>query len=216
MLSWISRLFRRRAGSTRDTAESASSPALALPDNGTQADEHQTPDWAAALAEPPLWAQEQGETLKKLARAQGKLGLRLDELERKLEGGLEDLRGTLSRRTAHPSAAGEGQPGEGGFGDVLDAIDLLCEVKRQSALPPGCAEGLEGVVARLDRALAQAGLSRHGAVGQPADGRRFRVVGTEDIPDLQQGVVTRLVRHAAMRGTQLVREGEVLINRREP
>lgn len=153
--------------------------------------------------------------MKKLMRAQAKLGLRLDELERKLEGGLEDLRGTLSRRTAHPSEAREGQSGEGGFGDVLDAIDLLCEVQRQSALPAGCAEGLEGVVARLDRALAQAGLARHGAVGQPADGRRFRVVGTEDIPELQQGVVTRLVRHAALRGAQLVREGEVLINRRE-
>src|ERR1700733_10207921 len=104
MLSWISRLFRRRASSTRGTAESASLPALALPDNGTEVADHEAPDWAAALAEPPPWAQEQGETMKKLVRAQGKLGLRLDEIERKLEGGLEDLRGTLSQRTAHSSA----------------------------------------------------------------------------------------------------------------
>lgn len=174
-----------------------------------------TPDQAEALAEPPPWAHELGETLKKLLRAQGKQGLRLDEIERKLEGGLDDLRGALSRRTEPPGTGGADPRGEGGFGDVLDAIDVLCEVGRQSALPAGCAEGLDGVVARLDRTLSQAGLTRHGAVGQPADGRHFRIVGTEDISDLPEGVVTRLVRHAALRGTQLVREGEVLINRRK-
>lgn len=215
MLSWISRLFRRETGSTVATAEAANWSAPALPGSGTEVADLETPDLAALPPEPPPWAQEQSEAIKKLARAQGKLGLRLDEIERKLEGGLEDLRGTLAQRTAQPGAAAEGQSREGGLADVLDAIDLLCEVKRQSALPAGCAEGIEGVVARLDRALALAGLVRDGAVGQPADGRRFRVVGTEDIPELPEGVVTRLVRHAALRGGQLVREGEVLINRRE-
>lgn len=156
--------------------------------------------------EPPPWAQELGETVQKLLRAQARLGLKLEEIERKLEGGLEDLRGALPRA--------EKQSAEAGLTDVLDAIDLLCEVKGQPTLPPDCAAGLAGVVARLDRALAQAGLLRYGEVGQPADGARFRIVGTEDLSDLAEGVVTRLVRHAAMRGPLLIREGEVLVNRR--
>jgi molecular chaperone GrpE (heat shock protein) len=145
---------------------------------------------------------------------QGKLGLVVEQVEQKVEAGMEDLRGMLERQPAGAQKSQQESSAVGGWAAVLDALDLLCEVKRQPSLPPGCAEGLDGVVTRLDRALLQVGIARHGEIGQPVDGRHFRVVGTEEVPDSPEGVITRLVRHAAMRGNQLVREGEVLINRR--
>lgn len=199
-----------------DVLEVARLPAAESADSGTDFATDSMPAWTdeflerLAEAPPPTWAQELLDSMAKLTRVQGRQGLRVEQVESKLEGGLADLRSGIERRNALPTEAGPGI----GWVDVLDALDLLCEVKQQQVLPQGCAEGLDGVLGRLDRALAAAGIVRHGELGQPAEGQRFRVVGTEDRPDWPEGVVTRMVRHAATRGNQLVREGEVLINRR--
>jgi len=222
MFDWVSRLFRRQPASSMGAERNSGAAGLlpaASPRTRADADHQEVPGWAEELiaqledAAPPPWAKELAESVQKLARAQGKLSLLFEQLERKLEGGLEDLRSTVEQRAKGPRARQEDAAAAGWIA-VLDALDLLGEVKRQPLLPPGCAEGLEGVIARLDGALECAGIARQGEIGLPVDGRCFRIVGTEEVPEWPEGVVTRLVRHAATRGTELLREGEVLINRR--
>ncbi len=204
MWAWLKRLFCGEAAAT-----------------GTDAPE---PPWVDELREAmaeraaPPWAAELGEQVQRAARAQGKVALRLDEIERKLEGGLLDLQRTLA--DAAPRAPGAG-PHFAELGDLLDAIDLLDEAAAsmgEDAERQPLRAGLLGVRERLDRFLGQARLRRHGGevVGTAPDGRLFRVVGTEDrdLPGAPEGAITRVVRAAVTRGAEVVREGQVLTQRR--
>lgn len=133
----------------------------------------------------------------------------MEDLERKLEGGLTDLRGALSS-----NRAGAPAPAEPRWDELLDALDLL-DVSvhlADSALAPG----LAGVAARLERFLGASGLTRLAPLGHPPDGRLFRVVGTQPHPHLPEGTIARVVRAAALRGERLVREGEVITVRNSP
>ena len=146
--------------------------------------------------------------LQKVARAQAKQTLRLEELESKLEGGFADLRAQLEE-AQRPA-------GDVDWAELLDAMDALDEAARLAVATPDVAAGLRAVLQRMDRFLAVAGVERRTPVGTPPDGRLFRVVGSEPAAALPEGVVARVVRAAALRGEEILREGEVIVARRDP
>jgi molecular chaperone GrpE (heat shock protein) len=158
---------------------------------------------------PPAWAGALLEAVQKSSRAQARLALHVEDLDRKLEGGLAELRGALSSQQRGAVA-----PAESRWDELLDALDLLDESAHvaDSALAPG----LAGVAARLERFLGASGLTRLAPLGHPPDGRLFRVVGTQPHSHLPEGAIARVVRAAALRGEQLVREGEVITVRNSP
>jgi hypothetical protein len=164
------------------------------------------PEEIAPDESPPAWAAALADALQKSSRAQARVTLQVEDLDRKLEGGLAELRGLLtSRKGAAPGAPSEPEPR---WNELLDALDLLDEAVRLA--DPASASGLAGVMTRLAGFLEHSGLTRLSPVGQPPDGRLFRVVGTEPHPTLAEGAVVRLVRAAVLRGGHLLREGEAI------
>lgn len=170
------------------------------------------PEATPPVESPPAWVTPLVDSVQKSSRAQARLALHVEDLERKLEGGLAELRGSLSslRGDAAGASAGAGLRWE----ELLDALDLLEEA---ALLADGAlASGLAGVTARLERFLSQAGLTRLAPLGQPPDGRLFRIVGTQPQSSLPEGTVVRVVRAAVLRGGHLVREGQVITVRNPP
>jgi hypothetical protein len=142
--------------------------------------------------------------VQKVARVQARQGLRIEELETKLEAGFSDLRSLMA----------EIDPGAGlRFDDCFDAMDVLDEAAR---IAPGAehAHGLRTVLARLSKFLEGAGYRREAAVGQAFDARIFRAVGTEVDDVRQAGTVVRVVRAAILRQGKLIREGEAIVSTR--
>ena len=162
------------------------------------------PETATASNEPTR--QELLEGMHRLARAQAKQGLRLEELESKLEGGFADLRAQLEEQ--------QRPGGDVDWSELLDAMDALDEAARVAATTPEVAAGLRRVIERMGQFLAARGVERQVPVGRSPDARLFRVVGTETAPALPDGVVARVVRAAALRGAEILREGEVIVTRR--
>jgi molecular chaperone GrpE (heat shock protein) len=186
MFSWFRRLFAARP----------QAPAL--------------PGEALPTESPPAWASALLEAVHKSSRAQARLCLQVEDLERKLEGGFSEWRGLLSASSQKGGASGA----EPRWDELLDARDLLEEAVLLA--DPALGPGLAGVTDRLDRFLAQAGLRRLAPLGQPLDGRLFRVVGTQPHPSLAEGSICRVVRAAVLRGEHLVREGEAITVRNHP
>lgn len=206
--TWLCRLFGKKTAPTSVDQTPAWAIELCEQLGGSA-----PPPWAAALADqlkqptPPPWATELADLVQRSARSQSKTALRLEEIERKLEGGFLDLH-KATQALARP-------PTDLRWDEVLDALDLLEEARSSvAATSPAVAQGLAGVQARLLRHLSASGLVRHANLHEPADGTLFRVVGTEVRDDLPDGVVTRVIRAAVRRGDQLIREGEVLTNRK--
>lgn len=159
-----------------------------------------------AIEEPPVWTAGLVDALQKSARAQARLSLQVEDLDRKLEGGLAELRSSLSLRRGTVPGVTSGT--ELRWNELLDALDLLDEAIRM--VEPASASGLAGVKTRLIHFLESSGLTRLTPLGQPLDGRLFRVVGTESHPSLTEGSVVRLVRAAVLREGHLLREGEAI------
>jgi molecular chaperone GrpE (heat shock protein) len=186
---WLRRLLKKRLEVPELPAETGLTGAL--------------PAWAAALAD----------AAQKSARAQARLTLQVEDLERKLEGGLAELRnalGVLQKGLASGAHAGGAPP----WDELLDALDLLDEAIR--LVDPAFVPGLMGVVARLGSFLSHAGLTRLAPLGHPPDGRLFRVVGTEPHSSLVEGSIARVVRAAVLQGEHLLREGEAITVRNSP
>jgi molecular chaperone GrpE (heat shock protein) len=163
---------------------------------------------------PPPWATLLLDAVQKSSRAQARLSLHVEDLERKLEGGLAELRGSLSSlRSATTSGNSSGS--EPPWDEFLDALDLLEEASRVAA-DAALASGLLGVAARLDRFLTASGITRLASIGHIPDGRLFRIVGTQPHPSFAEGAIARVVRAAAQRGERLIREGEAIIVRNTP
>lgn len=166
----------------------------------------------SALAdEPPAWAAELLDLTKKSARGQVRLTMTVDDLKAQVEGGFSSLE---AQAQAHSLVAGTAANPR--WDDMLDAMDLLetVIVSPEAQATPALALGLRGVLARLGSVLEQNALERRAPRGSLPDGRLFRVVGIEMADDLPEGVISRVVRAAVLRGDQLIREGEVLTNRR--
>jgi molecular chaperone GrpE (heat shock protein) len=148
------------------------------------------------------------DSLQRLTRAQAKLAMRVEELDNKVEGGFADLgaRLTEARKPASPQ--------DGDWDQLLDAMDVLAAAVHHAEGNPALAQGLLGVLAKMERFLAQRGIDRRAPAGDAPDGRLFRVVGAEPSAALPEGVVARVVRAAVLRGDQVLREGEVIVTRR--
>lgn len=166
-------------------------------------------------SDPPVVAQDDAKRedlntrLQTVARAQSKLSLRLDAIAEQMASNHSELLARLGEPPPRPTnhASHEG---------VLEAIDRLDDAARSiGADQRALAEGLEAIADRLARVLAASGIVRHASIGGAPDGRHVRVIGTERRDDLPDGVVTRVVRSAATWQTELLREGEVLVNKLE-
>lgn len=181
-------------------------------------DRVQPPIEVAACAENPaedrddLRMDELLESVQKLARAQAKQLVRVEGLENKLEGGFTEIRAGLAAMASRVSSGGSLN-----WNELLDAMDVLEEACRsvEERGEREVASGLRGALNRLDRFLSeQAGLSRiHQTNGTP-DGKLFRIVAVDDRLGSPESVITRVVRAAVLRGDKLIREGELIINRR--
>jgi molecular chaperone GrpE (heat shock protein) len=189
MPGWLSRLFGRSPGP----------PLAELP--------AAVPEWASALVE----------AVPKIARAQARLGLQLEGLEGKLDALSAQLGGLAGELRSARAAAAPASPEDGlsPVKELADALDLLEEARRFAGeASPSLATGLGAVLERLERQLASAGVQRLAVPPTPLDGRLFRVVGEEAIPELGDGEVSRVLRAALLHGDLVLREGELLINRR--
>ena len=171
------------------------------------------PEATPPAESPPAWGTQLVEAVQKSSRAQARLALHVEDLERKLEGGLAELRGSLS--SLRGATSGNASASEPPWDELLDAVDLLEEASRVAA-DEALASGLRGVAARLERFLTSSGITRLASIGHIPDGRLFRIVGTQPHPSLAEGVMARVVRAAAVRGERLLREGEAIIVRNTP
>ena len=149
---------------------------------------------------------ETSELVQKVARAQARQGMRLEEIESKLEAGFSDLRSAIESSAAVSESALS-------FEDCFDAMDALEEAARFEP-DAARAKGLRGVLERLNRFLLGAGFQRQTPAGQAPDARLFRVVGTEPDQSLAAGQIMRVVRAAVLRQGKLLREGEVIVSAR--
>jgi GrpE len=151
------------------------------------------------------------DSLRKVVRSNGRLGLRLDAIEAKLEAGLADVRARIVLTTPPPK-----EPAAVRWDDLLDALDALDRAAESAGAvsSEGMRDGLRAIVARLELIVQQAGITRVSGTGNVPDGRMFRVVGTEAHADRDDGTVVRVVRSAARSGSRVVREGEVVVNKR--
>jgi hypothetical protein len=191
MWAWLRR-FIHTTDAVVAEADAPAVPVMTLPEPAPPP-EPKPPEAPAELLETL-------DVVRKMARAQSKLALKLDEVDANAAKRLDELKAVIP---APPPALA--------WGDLLDAMDLLQHAIE--AIDPAhddVADGLARVLGRLDRFLAQGGFRRVGARGEPVDGKLFRVIGAESHPGLSPGTIARVVRAAAVRDGQVVREGEVL------
>jgi hypothetical protein len=167
------------------------------------------PPTPAISNELPDWTRELIEAIQKLGRSQIKATVRVETMESKLEGGFAELRSAIAAARPANMPAQDPTP-------LLDALDILDEARR-SLLSAGLTQeelGLARVSERIESFLKKSGLARYAAATEPLDGRLFRIVGTVDRADLHDGAPVQVVRAAAIAGDRVIREGEIIINRR--
>lgn len=153
----------------------------------------------------PSWVETLSQAIQKSSRATARLQAQFEALERKVEGGIADVRERIANSATPPAAER--------LDGLLDAADLLAAAIEQARGRDShdLAAGLNGIRVRIEQFLADRGLARVCDAGVRPDGRLFRVVGVDPSSDVPEGEVVRVVRAAVLRGTQVVREGEVLV-----
>lgn len=171
LFTWLRRLFIRRSGV----------PGL--------------PEATLPAEPPPAWASLLLDAIQKSSRSQTRLALQVEDLEHKLEGGLAELRGSLS--SLRDAAPGNPSGREPPWDELLDALDLLEEASRVAA-DAALASGILGVAARIERFLTSFRITRLTSLGHLPDGRLFRIVGTQPHPHFAEGAMARVVRAAAL------------------
>lgn len=136
-----------------------------------------------------------------LDRARGEAAEVQRQAERRLLLGMLDLRDRLqagadAASARRPSAFARLVPGETRFARALS-------------------EGLTLTLQRFDELLATHRVRPINALGKPLDPQRMRAVGVEAAPDAPDGVVLREARRGFLRGGELLRAAEVIVNRKE-
>lgn len=136
-------------------------------------------------AGPPAWAIELQEVAAKATRTATRQGLKLDELQSRMDAGFDDLRQSVRNKPT------ETKPPQIDWLPLCDAADLLTELALQALTSGnrGLGEGLLRVLERLDGQLAVGGIARHTGLGQPPDGRLMQVVAAEARDDILNGPV---------------------------
>jgi molecular chaperone GrpE (heat shock protein) len=140
--------------------------------------------------------------VRKSSRAQARIGIRIDEIERRMGA------------PAEPAQRTEPPPRWDALWDAMDVLDLAIAGIAPDASGAELRTGLTGVATRLHGFLAEHGMSREVPRGIAPDGRVVRVVGTEDVADVAEGAVIRVVRAPVIAGDRVLREGEVITCRR--
>jgi molecular chaperone GrpE (heat shock protein) len=111
------------------------------------------------------------------------------------------------------------------FLDVRDALvrgrDAAARVagpRRLFRRPPpgidGVIQGYEMAIERFDRALALAGVQVIETVGRDFDAQSMRAVDTRTVADLSDGMVVEEFLCGFVRGNEVLRPAEVVVNRR--
>ena len=136
-----------------------------------------------------------------LDRARGDAAEAQRQAERRLLLGMLDVRDRLqagadAAAARRPSALARLVPGETRFARALG-------------------EGLTFTLQRLDELLATHRVRPIDALGQPLDPQRMRAVGVETVPEAPDGVVLREARRGFLHGGELLRAGEVIVNKKE-
>jgi len=211
--SWLQRLDApTRPEGERTPNGDASPPAQT---EAVEGDDEETED--EAPPEVPAEVRETLEVSKKLARAQSRQGLQLEELERKLEGGFSGLRTQLDALTVMSRALTVSPDTVKAWDPLLDALDALDAASLDAGAlgAESLRDGLRGVRARIEGFLSQNGLRRvaASALGTVPDGKYLRVIGVEDRHEGPEGVVVRVVQAAVLVGSRVLREGSVLVAR---
>ncbi len=154
----------------------------------------------------PSWAKELLESMQKLSRSNARVSLRLEDLEKKVEGGFAEAR---ARTAAVPKATASHE-----ILDVLDALDEACRVI--AITQPEIAQGLDRLSRRVEQLSLQHTYIRLRPEGTAPDGRLFKVVGTTPCAEIPEGMIARVIRAAVTtRDGMLFREGEVLTSRKD-
>jgi len=112
------------------------------------------------------------------------------------------------------------------FLDVRDALvrgrDAAARAASHRGLfrhpPPGMegvVQGYEMAIQRFDRALALAGVQVISTVGRDFDAQSMRAVDTREVASVADGVVVEEFLSGFVRGDEVLRPAEVLVNRRQ-
>jgi len=149
--------------------------------------------------------------IERTARAQTKLAFELEALAEETKAGFSKLSTAIEALAVLAAERSDAAASKPKWDEVLDAMDVLERaIEQRSAVGDGeVAAGLVGVVRRLGRFVAAAGIERIANVDQ-IDGALFRVIGTTREADSEHQPI-RVVRAAARQNGQLLREGEILV-----
>jgi len=164
-----------------------------------------------ALDSPPRppWVDEVLDALRRQARSALKASAGMEAALGQSAAELKALRAEV-RKLAQLSAeraTSADRPDFDPLFDALDALEQAVDVTRE----PHQQAGLRRVMQRIEHFCALAGYRRVCGHGQAPDPGLMRVVGSEPVPGMAAGQVSRTVRAAIVRGQTLVREGEVVV-----
>jgi molecular chaperone GrpE (heat shock protein) len=114
------------------------------------------------------------------------------------------------------------------FLDIRDAIirglTAARQVKQTRGILKKTPKGIEGIVEgyemalrRFDRSLSHAGIEPIDAVGLPFDPSNMEALGKKNETDTAPGIVVEQIRSGFIRGTEVLRTAQVVVNsRKEP
>ncbi len=170
-----------------------------------------------------------------LGRTVGRLLVRVESLEGQVKTELAAVRGDLAKLEPQPQLSDLfsladtlndllQQVDEGGLSLLARGELAAMSVTELAALAESDApnprardlkRALSSSLGRLDRFLAGLGIAHVGRTGEEADARVLRVVDVVEREDLADGVIVSVVRPGFVRGSRVLREGDVVVNRRK-
>jgi hypothetical protein len=97
----------------------------------------------------------------------------------------------------------------------MSAAELAADVREPTAGRQALelARSLNTALERLDRFLSLQGVQRVGRIGESVSGLALRVVDRVERPDFRDGAIVSVIRCGFVRGAEVLREGDVVVNR---